>query len=361
MLNDTAIRWTSKTWNVFSGCQKVSAGCKHCYAETIATKWEGGKAFPNGFDFTWREHKLTDVSKLKEPQLIFVNSMSDLFWEKVFEFESKRWELRDRIVDVIEANPKHEFQVLTKRPELMLEYSKYRRLPSNLWAGVSVENQEFADKRLPVLLEVEAEIRWISLEPILGAVDLKPYVSGRDNSIGGNGISWVVFGGESGGHLKKPDVCESRGLVQLSGKRWLPREDRIDWARDVRDACVGNGVKFFFKQWGGTVPKSGGKLLDGVAWEEYPRLPIAVETKQMEVTNMGKAKNGSEAALKAWETKRANGYVHKPKKAGTVAVASSSNTDVDGLIEAALRKEFESKLPGLIAERRAAVLAAIKG
>jgi protein gp37 len=261
-MNNTEIRWTELTWNPASGCAKVTAGCKHCYAETIAENKRGTPAFPNGFDLTIRPHKLREPHAIKEGALIFVNSMSDLFWEEIPDA------YRDKVLDIMEETPRHQYQVLTKRPEVMLRYSKRRRLPANMWAGVTVENQECTDARLPLLLEVKAEIRFLSAEPVLGPIDLRPTLAAHPGQ-----IHWVIFGGESGNHLTKPEVNEKRGLCVRGAKGWEPRPDRVGWAREMRDACVDNGVTFFFKQWGGPRSTSGGKLLDGRTWEQYPRLP----------------------------------------------------------------------------------------
>ncbi len=261
-MNDTAIRWTEKTWNPASGCVKVSQGCKFCYAETLAENKRGTPAFPNGFDLTLRPHKMREPYAIKEPSLIFVNSMSDLFWEEITDA------YRDRVVDVIADTPQHQYQVLTKRPEVMLAYSRRRKLPPNFWAGITAEDQENLDQRIRALLMVDAEIRFLSLEPILGPINLRPLLANTPRP-----LHWVIFGGESGSHLMKPDVCEKRGLVQHVNGHWEPRPDRIQWARDIRDACVENRVAYFHKQWGGPRSHSGGKLLDGVAWEQFPRLP----------------------------------------------------------------------------------------
>lgn len=254
-MNDTGIRWTEKTWNPWSGCEKVSAGCRHCYAETLAEAKRGTPAFPNGFGLTLRPHKLKEPGRLKEPSLIFVNSMSDFFWDQVADQD------RDRAMDVIEATPWHEYQVLTKRPENALRYSRRRKLPRNFWMGVSIESQAFAP-RLDILRQIEAEIRWISAEPILSPLSLDL-----------SGVSWLVSGGESGRHLMTPIIREKRALVAYNGSKWTPREDRIPWIRSLRDQCQAAGTKFLHKQWGGVWPTSAGHELDGQTWDEYPRLP----------------------------------------------------------------------------------------
>ena len=257
-MNETAIRWTTLTWNPASGCDKVSEGCSFCYAESLAERKRGSPAFPVGFELTIRPHKLKEPLRVKEPSLIFVNSMSDLFWEKISD------EYRDQVLDVIEATPRHEYQVLTKRPEIMLAYSRRRRLPPNFWAGVTIESERVRGPRQELLRQVDAQIRFLSLEPLLSALP------GLDL----DGISWVITGGESGDHLSRPELLERRGLVRRQGTKWVAREDRMDWVRDVRDKCVAAKVAFFHKQWGGPTSASGGYLLDGREWSEFPRLPI---------------------------------------------------------------------------------------
>lgn len=259
-MNDTGIIWSEKTWNPMSGCEKISQGCKYCYASELAENKRGTAAFPNGFDLTIRPHKLKEPFKLKEPTLVFANSMSDLFWDKLPE------DYRNQIVDVIEQTPQHEYQVLTKRPDIMLEYSRRRKLPPNFWAGVTIED-EAAMYRLDILKQVEAEIKWISFEPLISFIDLKA----KDME----GIQWAIAGGESGNHLWKAEIAAKRGLVWYDRlqKKWIIQKDRAEWIRQIRDACVNSGTKFFFKQWGGNYPEAAGRLLDGKYWSEIPRLP----------------------------------------------------------------------------------------
>jgi len=223
-LNNTGIGWTMKTWNPTSGCEEVSPGCKFCYAEFIAEKFRG-KAFPNGFELTYRPHKLAEPKRLKKPTLIFVNSMSDLFWEAIPDA------YRDRIIDVIEDTPRHQYQVLTKRPEEMLRYSRRRKLPANFWAGTTVESTHTSD-RVDILRQVDAPIRFISAEPLLD--DLGSILNLA-------GVQWLISGGESGRHLLDPALRERRALVTYKAKRWTPRPDRIDWIRRLRDNCGSAG------------------------------------------------------------------------------------------------------------------------
>ena len=227
----------------------------------LAEQKRGTNAFPNGFDLTLRPHKLKEPAKLKKPSLIFVNSMSDLFWDKAPP------DYRDLVFGVMRDNPQHQFQVLTKRPEAMLTYAIEHEWPDNVWAGVTVENQR-NDWRVDVLRDVSGpRIKFISAEPLIAPLDLTGKLSE---------IDWLIFGGESGSHMSKADIREERGLVRYDdvAKRWVPREDRVDWARTLRDNCVNAGVKFFCKQWGGPQSHSGGRVLDGRTWDEFPRMPV---------------------------------------------------------------------------------------
>ena len=258
-MNDTGIIWSNVTWNPMSGCTKISAGCKFCYAHALAEAKRGTAAFPNGFDLTVRPHKLREPYRLKVPSLIFVNSMSDLFLEQIPD------SYRDDVFDVIADTPQHEYQILTKRPAEMLRYSRSRPFPANVWAGVSVENQAAAEQRISVLLDVEAQVRFLSVEPLLGPVDLSPWVRA--------GLHWTIVGGESGLQIVTKADGQARALVSLIDGRWVPKPQAVDWVRLLRDQCVEADVKFFHKQWGGPRPHSGGRLLDGRTWDEMPRLP----------------------------------------------------------------------------------------
>lgn len=259
MAEKTNIIWTEKTWNPVTGCREVSEGCKFCYAKTIAENRRGTLAFPNGFDMTLRPHKLRDPYKWKEPALVFANSMSDLFWDEI------PGDYRDKIIDVIEDTPQHEYQVLTKRPEAMLEYSKRRKLPGNFWAGVTIENKR-ALGRLELLKQVDAEIRFVSFEPLLG--DL-----GLDYSL--EGISWAITGGESGSHMFKERWRELRGMVVYEDKKFKPDPDKTCWIENILRQCRKYNVALFHKQWGGSYPEAAGRMLDGQTYNEMPRLPGA--------------------------------------------------------------------------------------
>ena len=266
-MNNTGIIWTEATWNPMSGCQKVSQGCKFCYAESLAEQKRGTLAFPNGFDLTIREHKLKEPFRLKNPTLIFTNSMSDLFWDKVPDW------YRHKVIDVIEQTPQHEYQVLTKRPENMLAFSKKRKLPANFWAGTTIEDNRVIE-RLELIKQVDAEIRFISAEPLIGPLDVKYNL---------DGISWVITGGESGIHLWQEKQQKDRGLVwyDRTKKKWNVYEDKADWVRNIRDACQLQNVSFFHKQWGGNYPEAAGRMLDGQTYNEIPRLP----GKRTEINN----------------------------------------------------------------------------
>lgn len=270
---ETKIEWTDRTWNPVTGCTKVSPGCDRCYAENIARRFAGSKAFPNGFEVTLHEERLDQPYRWKKPGRVFVNSMADLFHEDVPDL------FITKVFDVMEANPQHTFQVLTKRharmrafvqqreeqkkeyadkfwdcPTEAMQYSpaaKYARAragnpPENIWLGVSVENQKWADIRVPALLSTPAAVRFISAEPLLGPVDLRNLKARNGaliDALAGDvktpegeiyaacpgSIRWVIVGGESG-----------------HGARAM----HPDWARSLRDQCTQMGVPFLFKQWG---------------------------------------------------------------------------------------------------------------
>lgn len=263
-MNNTGIIWTEVTWNPTTGCKEITPGCAFCYAKTIAED-KRGLAFPLGFNLTYRPHKLDEPKRLKQPSLIFVNSMSDLFWDQITD------EYRDKVLDVIEATPQHQYQVLTKRDEELLRYSRRRKLPANFWAGVTIESQAYV-KRADTLRKVRAQIRFLSCEPMLSEIRLNL-----------TDLHWVIGGGESGRHLFDERFSAPRAMAEYvrGEKRWQPREDRYDWARVLRDQCVAAGVPFFWKQWGGATPKSGGRMLDERTWDEFPRYPEG----KMEISN----------------------------------------------------------------------------
>lgn len=240
----TGIEWTDAVWNPMTGCTKISAGCDHCYAETVAhrrmrslyTRQLPVKDTPinrlDPFAPRFWEERLHEPLKWSEPRRIFVNSMSDVFHAH-FSFE----QIRD-VFAVMEVAGWHQFQVLTKRPERALRYADRLPWPENVWLGVSIEDMRVAH-RADILRHVPVAVRFISAEPLLG--DLGDLDLGE--------IHWVIGGGESGAGYRR---CEE------------------SWARALRDRCLDLGVAFFGKQWGGFTPKAGGRLLDGVEWNEYP-------------------------------------------------------------------------------------------
>ena len=240
MSHKSAIEWTNSTWNPVTGCTKVSAGCDHCYAERLSERFRGveGHPFETGFDLTLRPDRLEQPTHWRRPQLIFVNSMSDLFHKDI------PTEYIERVFDTMERADWHIYQVLTKRSSLMRRFvqARYRdrAAPSHIWLGVSIENHA-ALTRLRHLKQTNATVRFVSFEPLLGpmgTVDLKD-------------IHWVIAGGESG-----PGA----------------RPVQAEWVRELRDQCQAQRVAFFFKQWGGRTPKSGGNTLDGRQWLEYPEI-----------------------------------------------------------------------------------------
>lgn len=249
MAEFSAIEWTDSTWNPVTGCTKISPGCKFCYAERVTERWGRG-------DFkqiTIHRDRLQLPLKWRKHRRIFVNSMSDLFHEKVpFNFI-------DEVFDVMIRAEQHVFQVLTKRADRMLEWTARRRLsttiPPHVWLGVSVESEDYL-WRVDTLRQIEVPIRFVSAEPLLGSI----------RNIDLRGISWLITGGESGG---PPD----RALVELTSKGWSPKAQALSWVRELRDLCNVSGVAFFHKQWGGPTPKAGGNRLDRRMWHEYPATP----------------------------------------------------------------------------------------
>ncbi len=218
----TKIQWTDAVWNPVTGCTKVSAGCKNCYAEGIAKRFWGDRKFT---DVQLHPERLEQPLHWKKPRMIFVNSMSDLFHEDIpFEFITE-------IFRVIDGCKRHTFQILTKRPNIAIEYlsdingGKYS-LPDNVWLGVSVEDQVTADERIPLLLQTPAAVRWISAEPLLDRISLQDDKRMYLDSVGAD-LDWVVVGGESGQRRRPID---------------------LDWARNIRGQCKQARVPFFMKQ-----------------------------------------------------------------------------------------------------------------
>ncbi|HVJ42370.1 MAG TPA: phage Gp37/Gp68 family protein [Dongiaceae bacterium] len=242
MASKSKIEWTEHTWNPVTGCTKISAGCKYCYAEVLAKRLQrmGTKGYEGGFALTLQPERLTYPIKRKKPTVWFVNSMSDLFHDKV------PFEYIDAVFETIHATPHHRYQVLTKRPDRMARYFRQRSVPSNTWLGTSIENKRHGMPRISKLVEIDAQIRFLSIEPLLedvGSIDLA-------------GISWVIVGGESG-----PKA----------------RPMRIEWVRSIREQCSEAGTSFFFKQWGShgadgvyRAKRSNGRVLDGKIYDYMP-------------------------------------------------------------------------------------------
>jgi protein gp37 len=242
MADGTTIEWTDATWNPVTGCTKISPGCDHCYAERFSERFRGtrGHPFETGFDLTLRPERLQQPLRWREPRMIFVNSMSDLFHKEI------RKDFIARVFDTMERASWHTFQVLTKRSSLMRNFLRMRYGsgpgPIHMWFGVSVEDGSRAS-RIRHLREAPAGVRFLSIEPLIGPV----------GALDLNGIDWVIVGGESG-----------------PGARPM----RTEWVRSIRDQCAAAGVAFFFKQWGGLRPKSGGRELDGREWSDFPQLRV---------------------------------------------------------------------------------------
>lgn len=242
MSNQSKIEWTERTWNPVVGCTKVSPGCKHCYAETMAARLQamGTAGYENGFELTILPNRLDEPLKRKKPTIYFVNSMSDLFHESV------PFSYIDQVFDVIEQAKQHTFQILTKRAERLSNYFITRRVPHNAWIGVSVEDKKYGVPRIEHLRRVPARIRFLSAEPLLeelGDLDLRQ-------------IHWVIVGGES-------------------GKKARPMKQ--EWVESIRHQCQQQEVAFFFKQWGGwgadgvkRAKQANGRELNGKIWDEMP-------------------------------------------------------------------------------------------
>jgi len=230
----SSIEWTETTWNPVTGCTKVSSGCKNCYAERMAHRLQamGLEKYKNGFDVTTHPSVIDEPLTWKKPRLVFVNSMSDLFHEEVDTGFIKR------VFDTMNDANCHTFQILTKRPDRVLEMDQHLTWTPNIWLGVSIETARW-QYRLDVLKQTGALLKFLSLEPLLGPL----------SQIQLDGIGWVIVGGESG-----PGA----------------RQMHPDWVREIRDNCLLNKTPFFFKQWGGVFKKRTGRTLDGRTWDEMP-------------------------------------------------------------------------------------------
>lgn len=242
MTTISRIEWTEQTWNPSVGCTKISPGCKNCYAEAMARRLKamGTPGYANGFNLTLLPERLEDPVKRKKPTVYFVNSMSDLFHERVPD------EYIEKVFDVIKRTPHHTYQVLTKRAARLARFFKARSVPRNAWMGVSVEDKKYGVARIDHLRKVPASIRFLSVEPLLedvGELNLAQ-------------IDWVIVGGESG--------PKARPMQKA-------------WALSVQQQCEAQSVAFFFKQWGGwgadgkkRAKSANGRLLEGRTWDEMP-------------------------------------------------------------------------------------------
>lgn len=234
MSSQTTIEWTDLTWNPVTGCTKISQGCKHCYAERMAHRLQAMRnpRYGAGFALTLHEDLLDLPARWREPRRIFVNSMSDLFHQDVpIEFIA-------RAFDTMRRCPQHQFQILTKRAERLVDVCGELQWAENIWMGVSVENEEHTF-RAELLRHVPAQIRFLSVEPLLGRIERLPL----------DGIHWVIVGGESGPGARPMEVV---------------------WVEEIYDQCRAAGVPFFFKQWGGVHKSRAGREFRGKTFDEMP-------------------------------------------------------------------------------------------
>ncbi|MGA1997713.1 MAG: phage Gp37/Gp68 family protein [Bryobacteraceae bacterium] len=240
MASNSNIEWTDATWNPVTGCSKISPGCKHCYAERLAVRLQamGQRNYRNGFEVTLQPQMLELPLRWRSPKRIFVNSMSDLFHQDV-----PLSYIKD-VFAVMRRAHWHQYQVLTKRSERLLELSPRLGWAPQIWMGVSVENEDYLD-RVDHLRRTGAHVKFLSLEPLLGPL----------RKLKLRGIDWVIVGGESGPRARPVDPA---------------------WVADIRDRCVSAGVAFFFKQWGGVQKKRTGRELEGRTWDEMPEALVTL-------------------------------------------------------------------------------------
>jgi protein gp37 len=245
-MRTTKIEWTEATWNPSVGCTKVTAGCKNCYAETMARRLQamGTSGYENGFEFALLPERLEQPMLIKKPTKFFVNSMSDLFHEQM------PFEYLDLIFDTIQKTPQHHYQILTKRELILKKYFEHKIVPQNVWLGVTVEHEK-TKYRIDILREVDANIRFLSIEPLIGDV----------GELDLSGIHWVIVGGESGTNAR-------------------PMNPK--WPENIHKQCAEQNVAFFFKQWGTwgedgvkRNKKANGSTLLGKKWKEEPAIEFA--------------------------------------------------------------------------------------
>ncbi|MGX2973091.1 DUF5131 family protein [Helicobacter sp. T3_23-1059] len=256
MMKPTKIEWTQSSWNPTIGCDKVSSGCKNCYAEAMARRLQaiGNPDYKDGFAFKMLPQRLDEPRRNKKPTLYFVNSMSDLFHEKMdFDF-------LDSIMQTIKDTPHHQYQILTKRPQRMREYFLKNEIPPNAWLGTTVESNR-VKFRIDLLRDLNARVKWLSCEPLisdLGELDLR-------------GIDWVIVGGESG--------CNARPMQE-------------SWVLSIKNQCEAQKVAFFFKQWGAwgsdgikRSKKENGALLQGKIYHSYPQISQSTQLNLINYAN----------------------------------------------------------------------------
>ena len=248
MSTNSKIEWTEQTWNPTTGCTKISPGCKYCYAEVMARRLHamGTVGYENGFKLALHPKRLDQPLARRKPTVYFVNSMSDLFHCDIPDA------FLEEVFELIKKTPQHTYQILTKRSERLPEYFANRRCPRNVWLGVSVEDRAYGLPRIDHLRRVDAQVRFLSIEPLLedlGQFDL-------------SGVHWVIVGGESG-HKARP--------MQEA------------WVERIKSQADKAGVAFFFKQWGGwgadgvkRHKKANGRLLSGQSWDAYPEQSLAL-------------------------------------------------------------------------------------
>lgn len=236
MTDKSAIEWTDATWNPSTGCSKISPGCKNCYAETMSKRLMlmGQEKYKNNFEYTEHESSLNLPLTWKKPKRIFVNSMSDMF------HVNSNSSFIEKCFKVMLDCPQHTFQILTKRPHLMTDFIKNSNvtMPDNVWLGVSVENKDYKF-RIDILKKIPCKVKFVSFEPLIGAV----------GKVDLTGIDWAIIGGESGFNFR------------------LVKEE---WIQELIKQCEEQKVKIFFKQWGGNRPKENGRTINGRTYTEYP-------------------------------------------------------------------------------------------
>ena len=240
-MSNSKIEWTETPWNPTTGCTKISAGCKNCYAERMSKRLQlmGVSKYEQGFDLATHPEIVNDPYSWKTPRTVFVNSMSDLFHEKL------PIDFIQRVFKSMNDNPRHTFQILTKRAEILLDYSPHLPSSKNIWMGVTVESQEYLE-RIECLRKTNAFVKFLSLEPLL--TDL--------GTINLTGIDWVIVGGES-------------------GPRARPMNE--EWVINVKNCCEDQNVPFFFKQWGGKNKKKAGRVLEGKIWNSMPNKTLTTK------------------------------------------------------------------------------------